>query len=338
MSSTRRQFLKQVGHAGLTLTAGAALARGTSALAQGVPATLPALGSHPSTWPIDPALKSVVADIRAREVVAEASLHETLLREMIEDGVRLATRATTLEEAWSRLFKSDDVIAIKFNQVGYEAYGTTDVFAAQLVEVLKRAGIGPDRIMLIEVPTRLAKTLGTRPAVFGWSGGKVSFGSGEDELPAWLQEAGAIINVPFLKTHNLAGMTGCLKNLSHAMIRSPKLCHANGCAPFVGDILALPQIRSKLRLHIVNALRATFDRGPVPRPETSWIHSGILVSTDPVATDHVGLDILNSERARHNLAPVGDRNGHLPYIHAATANKLGTDDQDYIDLQKPPLF
>jgi uncharacterized protein (DUF362 family) len=192
--------------------------------------------------------------------------------------------------------------------------------------------------MLIEAPHRLMREFGTRPCPVGFSGGMVSFGSGEDELSAVLQEVTAIISVPFLKTHNIAQMTGCLKNLSHALIRRPRLCHANACTPFVGDILSLPQIKPKLRVHIVNALRAAFDGGPMPGRDHLWTHGGILVSTDPVAADQVGADILNEQRALRKLPVIGDRDGHIPHVHAAAARGLGTDDQDYITLLQPALF
>ena len=100
----------------------------------------------------------------------------------------------------------------------------------------------------------------------------------------------------------------------------------------MGDIVALPQIRSKLRLHVVNAVRAVFDGGPAVRAQGAWNHAGILVSTDPVAADSVGLDIINDQRARAKLAPVGDALGRIPHVHAAAQRGLGTDDQDYINL------
>jgi len=304
----------------------------------GSPETLPALASTPSSLQIDPALKSIVADIRAEEVVVDNLIHETLLREMIDEGVRRATASSSAAEGWNRLLKSDDVIGIKFNRIGQETIGTTLVFAPQLVESLKTAGFSPGQMVLIEAPQRLAQALKTKPCPFGFIGGKISFGSGEDEIAAVLQEVTAIVNVPFLKTHNIAGMSCCLKNLSHAFIRRPKLCHAQGCSPFVGDILSLPQIRTRLRIHVVDALRAVFDGGPLPARETLWAHGGILVSTDPVAADSVATDILNDQRGLRRLPPIGGRDGRVRHVRAAAARGLGTDDQDYITVQRPSLF
>jgi uncharacterized protein (DUF362 family) len=192
--------------------------------------------------------------------------------------------------------------------------------------------------MLIEAPDKMTAELGTKPRIFGWSGDKVSFDSGSDQLAALLQEVTAIINVPFLKTHNIAMVSGCLKNLSHALVRRPALYHKNHCTPYVGDIVALPAIRSKLRIHVVNALQAVYKGGPEPTSDGIWTHAGLLIGTDPVAVDQIGLDLINRQRARAELPAIGGLAARIPHIHAAAEKGLGTDDQDYINFLSPKLF
>lgn len=312
------------------------VASASALAADGTPSTLPSLGELPNTGPVDADEKSIVAHVRRPEVIDGSRLHETLLGEMIEEGLRIVTGRASGAEAWQSLIKPDDIIGVKFNHVGFDELATSVVLATRLVESLKNAGFPPERILLIEVPERLGRTLKTRPPVFGWSGAPVSFGSGAEELSAVLQEVTALINVPFLKTHNIAGMTGCLKNLSHALVRHPARYHANGCAPYVGDIVALPAIRSKLKVNLVNALRAVYRGGPAVEPEGMWTHAGLIVSTDPVAADAVGLDVINDRRAQAKLPPVGDSEGHVPHVRAAAQRGLGTDDQDYIQRIEPP--
>lgn len=327
-SRTRRRFLIEA--------TGAAAAMALCARAED-PATLPSPASRASIGPVDPSAKSIVAHIRAEEVISASQVHPSLVGEMIEEGVRAVTGQPTPQEAWRRLLRDDDVIAVKFNQVAADALATTEPFATQLVESLQRAGLRPDRVMLIEAPTELSRRLGTRKPVTGWSGRPVAFASGEEQLAAFLQEVTAIINVPFLKTHNLAGMSGCLKNLSHALVRRPARYHGQACAPYVADILSIPQIRSRVRIHLVNALRCVVEGGPQATPETVWAHRGVIVSRDPVAADTVGLDILNDRRARTKLPPIGDAGGRLAQLRTAAERGLGTDDQDYITLLQPAV-
>lgn len=330
----RRTFLKRLGQAGLSAITGPLLVGRASGAAQDSAATLPVLQTRPDTGPIDTFLKSTVVHIRRPEVVDRQSIHAHLLREMIEESLKVLTDTLRPADAWNRLFGSDEVIGIKFNHVGAKEFNSTEAMAAQLVASLGDAGFPPARIMLIEAPAAVSASLATRPEVMGWSGGEVPFAGGAEELAAVLQEITAIINVPFLKTHNIAGTTGCLKNLSHALIRRPGRYHDQACAPYVGNIVAIPQIRGKLRLNIVNAIRALYKDGPNVRPEGMWDHAGLVVSRDPVAADAVGLDIINDRRSRLGLEPIGNGSGHVPHIHAAAKIGLGTDDQDYIELRE----
>lgn len=331
MRESRRKFLGRVSRIAAASAAIGAKGLYEAAAAESRPAPPSPSTVRPYAGPIDPADKSRVVLLRSPEAAEE----ENLLREMVEEAIRILTGAESSSEGWNKLLRPDDVIAIKFNRVGATELGVTEQMARQLVRSLSRAGFSPERIMLIEAPGSLETQLKTRPFVFGWSGPEVSFGSGQDTLAAWLEEVTAIINVPFLKTHNIAGMTGCLKNLSHAVVRSPRRFHANGCAPYVGDIVSLPQIRQKVRLHLMNAMRAVFAGGPEVRPEYRWIYAGIVAGKDPVAIDSVGLDILNEQRVRAKLPPIAPDASGIPHIHAAAHTGLGTNDQDYIDLIAP---
>jgi hypothetical protein len=332
---SRRTFLKRAAQAGIAAMAGGT---GLTRPAPGAEtaAALPALTSHPSIGPIDPSIKSTVVHVQANEVLAGQRVHPDLAREMIEEGIRLVTGTRTPAQAWNALLGPEERIGIKFNHVGAGNLGTTVPLGIQLIESLRAAGFNPERIMLIEAPAELERAFDTRPPVFGWSGGAVDFGSGAEELAALLQEVDAIINVPFLKTHNIAGMSGCLKNLSHALIRRPGRYHGDACSA-AADIVALAQIRSKLRIHIVNGLRGMFDKGPDAGPEGIWPHAGLLVSRDPVAADSVAADFINEQRQRAGLLPIGDAGGRIPHLAAAVRRGLGTDDQDYIQRIEPRM-
>jgi uncharacterized protein (DUF362 family) len=163
---------------------------------------------------------------------------------------------------------------------------------------------------------------------------EVDFGSGRDRLSSLLQQVTALVNVPFLKTHNIAGITCGLKNLSHALVKHPARFHGNRCSPFIGDIVALPQIRDKLKLTVVNALRVVFDGGPEAADDLTHESGTILLSRDPVATDTVGLDTLHHIRNRLSLPYVDDGDGRIAYIEAAARRGLGCSDLYRIKLVK----
>jgi hypothetical protein len=323
VSHTRRDIL------GGAVRAAAAMACGYADWLPDVAGAAPAASSQPTTGQTASRAKSIVADMRTPRVLDGLTIHETLLCEMIDEGVRLATASASITEGVGRLLKAPERVAIKVDPVGYEAFRTTDVFVTQLVRVLEAAGVAARRVMLVDAPPALTRQLGTRVQPTGWDELAIAPSDPTDRLAAWIADVDAIINVPFLKTHRIAGIAGCVFNMSVGIVRHPKHYYAGACTR-AADVLALPQARSKLRLNIVNGLRAGFDGGPLLGPEDIWPHGGILVSTDPVAADCIAADIIDEQRKTRRLAPLADGEGRIPHVHAAALAGLGTDDPDDI--------
>ena len=284
----------------------------------------------PSVLQADPEPRlTMPPDIEASTVVWASHPHaqgggmtqQKATAEMLDAGVVALTGRSEPGAAWRSFFTPDDIIGIKFNRSGSEILGTSSSFAEALLGCLKKADIALDRIVLVEAPDGLSGRIACREAIPGYDREPTSFGSGTDELAAVVSQVTAIINVPFLKTHNLAGMTCALKNLSHGLIKHPARFHANGCSPFIGDIVAMPQIQRKLKLNLVNALRIIFHGGPEGTRESVVAASSILASTDPVACDSVGLQLLNDAREERGMAPIASNPAQLPYL--SHAHRLG---------------
>src|SRR5690606_31757735 len=135
--------------------------------------------------------------------------------------------------------------------------GTSDAMTVVLLQLLLEAGYRPDNLILLEHGSEDVLPAVTRRPDLRWQGAVVNFGrSGRDSFVAALDQATAILNVPFLKTHRLAATTGCLKNLSHGLIRHPARFHGGGCDPAIAEIVASSPLKAKVKLHIVNGLRA----------------------------------------------------------------------------------
>ena len=64
----------------------------------------------------------------------------------------------------------------------------------------------------------------------------------------------------------------------------------------LGEIWLLPDVKGKTRLVLVDALRPLCDKGPQPDPRYFWDYKGLIASTDPVAVDTVGLQIIMAKR------------------------------------------
>lgn len=320
---TRRELLAAV-------AAGVWSGAGTGFGQTSRPAPSPVEAVRPVTTPwwskLDDS-RSRVVNVRSPGVLQASAVNGIVLGEMVREGIQKLTQTTTPMDAWRAVLGSSERIVLKFNSVGADVINTNDVLANVLVEQLSAAGYSPEHIALVEVPEFVRGQLGTRQAERGW-GEEIPVGGRLEPLARYLYEAEAIINIPLLKTHQIAGMTGCLKNLSHALIRHPARYHANGCSPFVGQVVGARAVSSKIRLNLVNAVRAVVDRGPAARAEDIVGYGGLLLGFDPVAVDNVGLSVLLAERRRLGLPP-GIR---VPHLASAITMGLGRWRPAEIDL------
>jgi len=273
---------------------------------------------------VDPGAKPVaVRQARSRFAIDGPVVHPEMFRELLQAAVAGVLGTKTIGEAWKMLFRPDDIIGLKFNQSGQDVIATTGTVAEILVDSIVRAGFSARQIVCIEAPPSSAVHEATTPAAKGFESNPTDFGSGSDEFARALSQVSAIVNVPYLKTHNITGLTCALKNLSHGLVKHPARYHKNGCCPYIADINLHPRIRKKVRLCIVDALRVVFDRGPEASARTI-ANEGILVATtDPVAADTVGLSILNEVRAARGLDTVARSPARVPYLADAHRKGLG---------------
>jgi hypothetical protein len=281
-----------------------------------------------------PAISRIVRVVSER-VLPVQIVQPALLKDCIRLGLCAFTDEEDVRDAWHRILSPDDVILVKFNRSGAEQIGTTPAMVTELLSSLVAAGWGPDKIMVLESGPEVALVRKTRPADLRWQGTKVHFGeSGSDCFIAALEEATALVNVPFLKTHHRATMTCCLKNLSHGLIRHPARFHANGCDPAIGEIVASEPIHTKLKVNIVNALRVPFDRGPDAGEGEMFSSGTLLVGTDPAACDATGYAILNEIRSLHGLGPLLPGAALPRQLARAAQLGLGRVDAEQIDVQR----
>lgn len=307
LTLSRRAFLRtSVGVTGASLFATAAFGRDE-----------PLLDLAPDQPP------ARVAMARSRYVLDGPTVHPTFARELFESALIHATRTSSPNEAWHSLLGPDDIIGLKFNRSGQRMIATTDVFAEVIVSSLVDAGWPRDQIVCMELPEETARRLQTAAPIAGYDSKPTNFASGADHLASVLRQVTALITIPFLKTHNLCTLTCSLKNLSHGLVKHPARFHDHGCSPYIADIVATDAIASKLRLAIVDALRVVFADGPAATSNNVTNTGAILVSTDPVAADAIGLALLNDVRNRTKLPPIAVSPAGIPYLVAAHRAELG---------------
>lgn len=329
-SPNRREFLARSA-AALTLLASRSVASGENRRRQDEQPAGRASQSRES----QPFAK--VAVTRDPHLIPARIVQRSLLRTHVERLVMSLTGTLEAGAAWNSVLRQDDHILIKFNQSMANLMGTNDAMAAVLVSSLEDAGFAPDRVTLLEVPPAVRSGTGTRQPDGRWQGTKVDFGvSGSDQFCSDLDWATAVINVPFLKTHHRAVMTGCLKNLSHGLIRHPSRFHDRGCDPAIGEINATAALRNRVKLNLVNGLRVAFDQGP-DASENELVAEGLLIAgIDPVACDTIGFRELNRVRAGRNMGPLLPGPKLPPQLTTASVLGVGIADAERIRLIRQP--
>ncbi|MFH1623651.1 MAG: DUF362 domain-containing protein, partial [Pseudomonadota bacterium] len=130
----------------------------------------------------------------------------------------------------------------------------------------------------------------------------------------------ALISVPVLKDHDLAGISISMKNF-YGAIHNPNKYHDNNCDPYIADLNSHPYIKEKLRLVICDGIIGVYHGGPSYKARWSWNYNGLLISQDPVAVDSMGRRIIEEKRKEMGLGSLTEAGREPKYI--ATAAKLG---------------
>jgi len=247
--------------------------------------------------------KSRVVLVRDREVFdSSGQLRGAVLARML-DQAAARLFGTDPARAWRRVVGPKDTVGIKSN--AWAHLPTPAVLEQQIRERVLAAGVAKGRVAVDDRGV-------LRNPVF--------------------QRATALINVRPLRTHHWSGVGSLIKNYI-MFVPDPPRYHPDSCAD-LGAIWRLPLVAGKTRLCILVMLSPLF-YGVGPHhydPQYVWRYSGLLVGTDPVAVDTVGLRILLAKRRQHFGE---ERRTRPPPKHIAIAgerHRLGVSDPSRIEI------
>jgi uncharacterized protein (DUF362 family) len=322
-----------------TIAALAAGAAGATRLARAAEAFLPGPAPGPRSAPS----RAVVAVARREGLVTPSGgLEPGLLAAALGAAVARAVGEPTAVAAMRKLVRPTDVVGIKVNCLGGRGVSTRPEVALQLAAFLQAAGVPADRIYVWDRTDRELRAAGY---VLGRGPGVRVFGTNEDfdeRLVDWGPSASrfdrvlandltALVSCSVLKDHGLAGASLTMKNW-YGVVHNPNKLHDDNCAPFIPHLVACPVIRDKLRLNVVDAALAQCHGGPARSPRWAWPYGGFLASTDPVAVDAVGRQLLEARRKEVGLKPLAAE-GREPG-HIAGAAKLGLGVADLARIER----
>lgn len=275
------------------------------------------------------------------------NLKETTVSSLLHKALMQLTKKISQEKAWQTLFQPDDVVGIKLNCLSGKTMSPHVTVVESIIQGLKLAGVKDKNIIVFERFNRELETAGFR--VRRMTDGVQCFGT--DELPGGGYEpepqmAGnvgtcfsmivsrictAIINVPVLKDHDLAGVSIAMKNF-FGVIHNPNKYHGGNCNPFIADLNTHSYIANKVRLTVCDAILAQYNGGPGYKPQWTWSYNGIIIGKDPVALDRVCHNIIEEKRREMRLPSLKQANREPKYISTAAGLGLGVDDLSKIKL------
>jgi Domain of unknown function (DUF362) len=120
-----------------------------------------------------------------------------------------------------------------------------------------------------------------------------------------------VINVPTMKEHRAAGVTGCLKNLAYGSFSNVARSHrreVSNTYSFIGTLASVQPLRAKTVLNVMDGLRSLWQGGPfLQDPKFLFFPKQIVVGTDPVAMDHILIDMIEAKRREKGAPSIFDR-------------------------------
>ncbi len=256
------------------------------------------------------------------------------VQQMISQGMRSLTGHGDARDSWAHFFQPGDVVGIKVNCSGAPGICSTPEVVAEIVRNLGTVGVKPENVWIYErfqnqmntvhydryVPSGVhiwaAETwrgsiLGYDPKVYV----EVDF-FGEDDTRSNMcrvitQHLTKIINVPNMKDHGAAGVTGCLKNIAYGGFSNVARSHSGvttNTYSFIGTLANVEPIRSRTVLSIMDGLRGVWHGGPFsPSRKFRFYPKQMMIGTDPVAMDRLLLDVIDDKRKAEHAMSVWTR-------------------------------
>lgn len=314
-----------------------------------------ALGAAAGTFPIpavaQTAQSSTVVCVKGPGSMRGGTPNVDVVLKMLEKGLLTFTGKSSIAKAWQEFVSPKDIIGLKINCLGRAALPTHPAFTEAVIRSLVAAGIDENNIIVwdrfgdqmqdggytLKSGTGV-KYLAVERAPEGVGYDESVAYEGQSEIPGksyvtkiLTQMTTAMINLPVLKNHVLAGVTLSLKNLAFGVTGNNGRLHVNNCDPFIAQACAMPEVKGKLRLNILDALEACYEGGPWPKnPAHKWRPEMLYIATDMVALDTIAAEVIHAKRREMGAPPMVAK-----CVHIATAAKLklGTNVKEQIKVE-----
>jgi uncharacterized protein (DUF362 family) len=272
-----------------------------------------------------------VADSRA--IVANR-VSPPIVHEMLERGLKELTGENSARAAFAKFVEPNDVVGIKINPSGAPACCSSPELVREIIDGLLSAGIPVRNIIVYdrfgyEIELGSYQTLlqpgvevvGVQDGLLDSAGYDANIYCEADFFGEWETRSymasivatrlDKIINMPTMKDHSAAGVTGCLKNVAYGTFNNVARSHQTPFSftnPLIGVMCTAEPLRSKVVLNIMDGMRMVWHGGPLTQNQDFIFPAGVLMmSTDPVAMDTVELEAIDKKRKEEGAPSVWER-------------------------------
>jgi uncharacterized protein (DUF362 family) len=271
--------------------------------------------------------------------------HAAAAREMVEKAVTRLAGEDDVKKAWRCFLNAEDRVGIKINALAGRFAGTMKEVVEPIVEGVRAADVPDKNIMIFdqyggymraarfEWQERPGKLRVINHAVLGYEKATTtSGGGGRGRLAKTLTWATAIINVPVIKDHDLAGVTCAIKNMVCGSVEKPSLMHRR-IHTALPHFYALEAIRERVRLIVCDGSFCLYEGGPKHNPNAMASHDCVYATTDPVAMDAIALEVVDALRVKNKYRTLEKSGRPATFLQVAEEIGLGVAHRNRIHVE-----
>jgi uncharacterized protein (DUF362 family) len=327
--------------------------------AETAPVAVPAIELHglpnykPSSLGIPGLFPGRVIEVRDPIAIARNRVSQPIVRQMLKHAMEELTQEKSAQAAWAKFIQPNDIVGVKINPSGAPACCSSPEILREIITSVQTVGVPARNIVVYDrysyemdigsyqalLPPGV-RIVGIQDAFVDASGYDPNIYCaanffGEWETRSYMasivgEVVTKIINVPTMKDHSAAGVTGALKNLAYGTFNNVARTHRAPYSftnPLIGMMCTVEPLRSKAVLHIMDGMRQVWHGGPLTQVQDFIDQTGmLLVATDPVALDTVELEAIEKKRRergapslwQHDPNSITEDNDN--FFHDATKN------------------
>jgi uncharacterized protein (DUF362 family) len=329
--------------------------------AETAPVAVPAIELHglpnyrPSPLGIPGLFPGRVIEVRDPSAIARNRVSQPIVRQMLKHAMEELTQEKSAQAAWAKFIQPNDIVGVKINPSGAPACCSSPEILREIITSVQTVGVPARNIVVYDrysyemdigsyqalLPPGV-RIVGIQDAFVDASGYDPNIYCaanffGEWETRSYMasivgEVVTKIINVPTMKDHSAAGVTGALKNLAYGTFNNVARTHRAPYSftnPLIGMMCTVEPLRSKAVLHIMDGMRQVWHGGPLTQVQDFIDQTGILlVATDPVALDTIELEAIEKKR----------RERGAPSLWQHDPNSITEDNDDFFHDAAKNLF